>query len=69
MAMKRNSVKRVREIMNISRAELARLLGISRGAITNYEFNRRSPSIHIAKKIILLAKQRNIYISLEDVYF
>lgn len=46
-----NQIKFYREMLKLTQLELANKLGISYQALSNYENNRREPSIALIKKI------------------
>lgn len=45
------NLKRLREEKDLSQAELAKLVGISQGAIGQYELNIKQPSVTVAGMI------------------
>lgn len=45
------NLKRLREEKELSQAELAKLVGISQGAIGQYELNIKQPGVTVAGKI------------------
>jgi transcriptional regulator with XRE-family HTH domain len=51
-----------------SRQRLADELGVTSGAISNYEYGSRYPKPALAYKLIDIGKSLDIHCSLEDVY-
>ncbi len=63
-----NAWKRIRTEIGCSQRELAMTLGISRQAVTSYEDASRSPSRDVAYRLIDLANDLGIEVSLEEIY-
>lgn len=51
MAQLGSRLAELRKARNLSQAELAKELGLSRGAIGNYEAKQRAPRIEVMKRI------------------
>ncbi|MHA2279091.1 MAG: helix-turn-helix domain-containing protein [Candidatus Kariarchaeaceae archaeon] len=65
MFPKLSEIKRIREKIGWSQAELAEKIGISQSAIPKYESRKQVPSYEIAVKIFDLLLQEDIKIDLE----
>ena len=64
----KNNIKRIRSKLGLSRKDLADALGVTVGAISNYENGIRFPRPLICSKLINLAKHHRLKISIEDIY-
>ena len=64
----RNNLKAIRNAFNLTQAELAQLIGCSQGNIGHYESRGQRIRQEVAQRIIEVAKQRGIAITLEDIY-
>jgi putative transcriptional regulator len=62
------SIKKIRSDLGLSRKDFAHLLGITYGAISNYEYGVRRPQLEICYRIIDIAKQHKLKVKLEDIY-
>jgi transcriptional regulator with XRE-family HTH domain len=58
----------IRKKLGLSQTELGRSIGKRASAISNYETKRRHLPLDDAYKIIDIARQKGISISLEDLY-
>ncbi|SAI47561.1 putative zinc finger/helix-turn-helix protein%2C YgiT family [Bordetella ansorpii] len=63
-----NPIKRIRQKLGLTQAELARALGQSQGNISHYETGRQTVPGEVAKKLIDLGKQQRRRITLGDIY-
>jgi len=63
-----NIFQRIRHHARFDQNELAECLGITQGAITNYECGIRSPTVANAYKYLDFARLRGYYATLEDIY-
>ena len=63
-----NNFKQIRLNLGLSRKDLAKALGVTYGAISNYEYGTRKPALSICYRIIDLAKHRKLKVKLEDIY-
>lgn len=63
-----NNIKQIRLSLGMKRSEFAQLLGISYGAVCNYEYGTRNPRLNTCYRIIEVAKKHKIKIKLEDIY-
>lgn len=61
-----DEVKRIRTKLCLEQDELAKLLGISKSAISNYERGIRVPRIKIVRKLRDLAKENNIEFNMDS---
>ena len=52
----------------MSRKEFATALGITVGAISNYENGSRIPKMRVAYRILDLAKRKGHKLGLDDIY-
>lgn len=58
----------IRQRLNMSRRGFADALGVSVGAISNYENGCRYPKISIANRMLKLARQHGYRFNLDDIY-
>lgn len=63
-----NIIHEMRKKAGLKQGDMAKQLGISSAALCGYEKNFRLPKIHIAYRIIDLAKVYGIILTLEDIY-
>lgn len=61
-------LKKLRRDLGLSKTKLARDLGLTVGAIHQFENGLCNMSIHTAFKLIEYAKKHNINITLEDIF-
>ncbi len=62
------NIKKLRFELCVSQSEFAKLLKVTSSSISHYESGKRSPNFSAMRKIILLAKSKNIKINLEDLH-
>jgi len=62
-----NNIKVIRERLGLSRVEFAKRIGMAYSTICNYEYENKSPRVQTCYRIIKLAKEFNINISMEDI--
>ena len=58
----------LRRRMGVSRYRLSKLLGLSHQAVAMWEAGRTRPAIESAHRLIDLAAQHQIQLSLDDIY-
>jgi len=63
-----NNIQTIRQNLNMSRRQLAELLGLTVQAIANYEYGTRNPKIKICYRLIDLAQRSGLDLKLEDIY-
>ncbi|MHB9161377.1 MAG: helix-turn-helix domain-containing protein [Nitrosotalea sp.] len=61
------NIRQLRRLLRISQSQLARLMGINRSIICNYEKNKRKPNIGNARKLIGIAKANKIKITFDHL--
>jgi transcriptional regulator with XRE-family HTH domain len=62
-----NPVKSIRLTANMTQAEFARRLDISRSSINSYEHYSRRPRYEQAKKIVKFAKLYKLNLTIDDI--
>lgn len=60
------TIKQLRMGLYLEREEFAKLIGITKGAVFHYETGRRIPKLAIVKKMVDLAKQNGMDLSVND---
>ena len=60
------AIKNLRNELHLNKAELAVLVGVTRGMVHNYETGRRKPSLRVVRKMFELAKANKIKLLIED---
>lgn len=60
------AVRKVRLGMCLEQAEFGNLIGVTKGAVSMYEKGCRKPRLPVIRKILELAKENQIKVSLED---
>lgn len=63
-----NPFRQVRNAAGLSQAQLAAKLKVSQSAISQYERGTIQPGIRLAKRLVLLAADSGLSISLDQVY-
>ena len=66
--MRTNNIKNIRQRLGLSQSELAEAVSVSQGNISHYEKQRQEVSLAVARRLILFAKERGIYLSFNDIY-
>lgn len=61
-------IRAIRQKLGMTRKEFAQALKITQMSISNYENNIRYPAIGIGYKILNLAKENGLNVSLENIY-
>jgi transcriptional regulator with XRE-family HTH domain len=64
----KTAIKKIREELGLSQAELAICLGKTPGAISNYENFVRQFNIETAYQLIKLARKHGLTKTLEDIF-
>lgn len=64
----RNNLKAIRNALKLTQTGLAQLIGCSQGNIGHYESRGQRIRQEVAQRIIEVAKQRGVVITLEDIY-
>lgn len=62
-----NTVQEIRNRIGMPRRIFAEHLGVSYGAVSNYELGTRQPKLNVCFKIIELAKKYKIKLTLDDI--
>ena len=65
---KKSSLQKLRAELRLTQTSFAKMLGISRTAVTYYEAHQRYPRLKIAYRILDIAKKNGIKLTLEDIY-
>lgn len=63
-----NSIRRIRKAAGLSQAQLAATLKVSQSAISQYERGAIQPGIKQAKRLVELAADSGLSVSLDQVY-
>lgn len=63
-----NPIRRIRKAAGLSQAQLAATLKVSQSAISQYERGAIQPGIKQAKRLIALAADSGLSVSLDQVY-
>lgn len=63
-----NNLKAIRKQLNLTQAELAKLIGCTQGNVGHYENKNQTISPEVAMQIISVARERGLEITLEDIY-
>lgn len=63
-----NNLKAIRKQLNLTQAELAKLIGCTQGNVGHYENKNQTISPEVAIQIISVARERGLEITLEDIY-
>ncbi|MDF3939608.1 helix-turn-helix transcriptional regulator [Achromobacter xylosoxidans] len=63
-----NSIRRIRKAAGLSQAQLAATLKVSQSAISQYERGAIQPGIKQAKRLVALAADSGLSVSLDQVY-
>jgi transcriptional regulator with XRE-family HTH domain len=62
-------MRKARRFVDLSQAEAAEVMGISRNALSNYELGIRSPDAEVVKKMAMLYKcSPDFLLALTDTY-
>jgi DNA-binding XRE family transcriptional regulator len=61
-------VKTIRKTLGMTQTDFGKKMGLSRTSIDNYEHYRKSPRYKIIKKLMIVAKENNIDIKIEDFF-
>lgn len=62
-----NNIEIIRKKLNLSRQQLSEYLGVTPSAICNYEKGVRNPRINTCRKLISLASNMGMKITLNDI--
>lgn len=60
-------IKRIRELLNMTQAELAELIGVSQGNVSFYEKGQTVPPV-VAGRLIAVGVSKGVAISYDDIY-
>lgn len=63
-----DSIKELRKKLQMTQVELAQELGCSQNTISQYEHGVKTPSVKIAQKMVRLAKENKIKVTLTDIF-
>jgi putative transcriptional regulator len=63
-----NSIRRIRKAAGLSQAQLAATLKVSQSAVSQYERGAIQPGIKQAKRLVALAADSGLSVSLDQVY-
>jgi DNA-binding transcriptional regulator YiaG len=61
-------IKKVRERLLLTQEGFSSLLGICRPMLSEYETGRRKPRFALIKKILIIAKDNNIDVTVDDFF-
>ena len=59
--------KNIRNHLELSQEEFAKILSMRQSTLSNYETGKRKPSLRVCYKIIRLMQLKNITVALEDL--
>jgi transcriptional regulator with XRE-family HTH domain len=68
MRSKNKKLIKIRNLLNMTQAELGDAINLTQSAISNYDNGHRKLPIEVAQQIIKLAKLRGIRLLLEDFF-
>ena len=63
-----NNLKAIRKKLNLTQAELAKLIGCTQGNIGHYENKNQTIKPEVAQRIVSVAKEHGLEITYEDIY-
>ena len=63
-----NNLKAIRKKLNLTQAEMAKLIGCTQGNIGHYENKNQTIKPEVAQRIVSVAKERGLEITYEDIY-
>ena len=63
-----NNLKNIRKQMKLSQAKLAELIGCAQSNVGHYESRNQTIRPEVAQRIMLVAKDRGLNITYEDIY-
>lgn len=63
-----NHIKELRCELGMTQGVLASALGVTQGAITHYENNRRTPDIDMCRGIVSVFNKNGANVTLDDVF-
>jgi len=62
------SIKDMRRLLRWSQAALAKEIGVSQANIAHYELSRNDPSPSVARRIISVAGNNGVQITMDSIY-
>jgi transcriptional regulator with XRE-family HTH domain len=68
MRSKNKKLIQIRNLLNMTQAELGEAINLTQSAISNYDNGHRKLPVQVAQQIIKLAKVRSVTLSLEDFF-
>ena len=63
-----NTLTSIRSRLSMTQSELANALGQTQGNIGHYEAERQQIPVYVAKKLIQVAADKGLKLSLDDIY-
>lgn len=63
-----NIITSIRERLSMTQSELAKAIGQTQGNIGHYENGRQQIPVYAAKRLIQIAHERGVKLSLDDIY-
>ncbi len=63
-----NSIKQLRHQLGLSQSILAHILDVDQGSLSKYESAQKRLPLRLAFKLIHLAAERNVTLSLDKIY-
>ncbi|MDC6133684.1 helix-turn-helix transcriptional regulator [Burkholderia gladioli] len=63
-----NSLLQVRKRLSLTQRDLSVALGVGQSAISQYECGACDPSIEVSRKLIEVARNRGVSITLDEIY-
>lgn len=61
-------IRRIRDRLNMPQRALAALIGVTQGMVGNYETHRHEISPAVARRLVEVARERGVSITLDQVY-
>lgn len=62
-----NSIRHIRERLQLTQAALAAALGVTQGNVSHYERGQGVPQA-VARKLIEVASDRGVQVTFDDIY-
>lgn len=61
-------IRKIRDRLNMPQRALAALIGVTQGMVGNYETHRHEISSTVARKLVAVAREKGLVITLDQVY-
>lgn len=63
-----SNLKRIREALQMTQAELGAAIGVTQGSVSFYELGKHPVPPDIAAKVIAVARKKNQRVTFDDIY-